>query len=97
MNEKTKRALQEYGIEIYNEGNKNAYIITMDPNIKEEIEYNIAKELHVNDNYMKYSIDLNVPCKDQFVMLYKVLDKIIDEEENIILILERHNIDLERK
>lgn len=51
-----------------------------------EVEYNAASKLNINDIYLRYSINANYPCKDQFCMTYRVTDKIIDENENIILI-----------
>ncbi|WP_026893781.1 hypothetical protein [Clostridiisalibacter paucivorans] len=63
-----------------------------------EIEYNIAEKLKIGDTYIRYSINERVPCKNDFIMCYQVVEKIIDENNNIILIVhEKNNVDVNIK
>lgn len=57
-----------------------------------EISKDIAEKLKVGEIYTKYNIDSRVPIKNNVVYAYKVLEKIIDENNNTIIITQNSEI-----
>lgn len=60
------------------------------------VDYESAKILNVGDKYIQYSVDFDIPCKKNFFIIYIISNKIVDENNNIILISsENRTVDLE--
>ena len=64
--------------------NSQAFIITLKGVClsKYEINYKVAKNLNLNDNYINYSHN------DKYCSVYKISHKLVDDSNNIILISE---------
>ncbi|MHB9947427.1 hypothetical protein CF095_19010 [Clostridium botulinum] len=92
MNKDTEYLIQEWALEIYRQGGNRSYLLCVTSKLGgtsfNEIDYEVAEKLMLNEIYMAYSVNLQVPCKENFVMPYKIIDKIIDQKSNIILIAE---------
>lgn len=55
-----------------------------------EIPKYVAETIRIGESLMDYSINRNISIKQNFVRAFKVIDKIIDENENIIVVTEKN-------
>lgn len=82
-------------LDIYKEGSNNAYLLSKTSEYggiqTTCIDYDIARNISKDEIYMEYSINLQYHNKDQFLMPYIIIEKIVDKNGNIILIGEKQD------
>ncbi|EHI96774.1 hypothetical protein CDLVIII_0031 [Clostridium sp. DL-VIII] len=61
------------------------------------IKDQVKKNLLNCDSYITYSIDSSIPCKSNFLIKYNVLERAVDENNNIFIIVKSKTYDVEVK
>ncbi|MDD2234450.1 MAG: hypothetical protein PHZ11_06655 [Desulfitobacteriaceae bacterium] len=93
MNDLTRNSLEMKSFLIYRNGSNKAYLLSLKDdsgNIDSmEIEYSVAEKLQTGNLFICYSPSMANACQYQFVTPYEVLDKVVDENGNIIIIGEQ--------
>jgi hypothetical protein len=90
MENSTKYLLEMKSFMIYRNGSNRAYLLSVKDNIEnidsKEIKYQAAEKLQTGNVFINYSPSMENACQYQFLTPYKVIDKVVDENNNIIII-----------
>ncbi|HWQ71930.1 MAG TPA: hypothetical protein VN370_06355 [Desulfitobacteriaceae bacterium] len=92
MEDLTKYLLEMKSFMIYRNGSNRAYLLSGKVDREtdsKEIKYQAAEKLQTGDIFLNYSPGMENACQYQFLIPYKVIDKVVDENNNIIIIGEQ--------
>lgn len=89
----TKYLLENTSFKIYRNGSNRAYLLSGKDDLgkidSKEIKYQVAEKLQTGNIFVNYSPSMENACQYQFVTPYEVIDRVIDENNNIIIIGEQ--------
>lgn len=57
----------------------------------------VKKKLLYCDSFISYSVDSKIPCKKNFMIKYNVLERTVDDKNNVFIIAKSETFDLEIK
>lgn len=93
MNDLTKHLLEMKSFMIYRNGSNKAYLLSLKADSENidnrEIKYSEAEKLQKGNLFIYYSPSMDNACQYQFITPFEVMDKVVDENGNIIIIGEQ--------
>jgi hypothetical protein len=93
MKDLTRCLLEMKSFMIYRNGLNRAYLLSVKGDMEnidsKEIKYQVAEKLQTGNVFINYSPSMENACQYQFVTPYKVIDRVVDENSNIIIIGEQ--------